>query len=113
MPNHPRPDRVAIRGARVQLLSALADVVNVSRTGVLMHAGHELLVGSEHSLVLELNTVAVRLMARVVRCAPAQVPLPGGALHRRFAVAVTFTNVSAEAQAAIDRACAAVELSGC
>jgi hypothetical protein len=56
MHRRPRPRRVAIRGARVPLANTLADLVNVSRTGVLMQVGYELPPGSEWPLTLAVPT---------------------------------------------------------
>jgi len=50
---HPRPRRVALLGARVQLANTIADVVDVSRTGVRIRASYEWRAGSEWPLGLE------------------------------------------------------------
>ena len=46
---------------------AVADVVNVSRSGVLVRAACELDAASEWPVILEFNSVLVRVAARVVR----------------------------------------------
>ncbi len=115
MPNRPRPRRVAILGARVRLAAAVADLVNVSRTGVLIRASCQLRPGGEWPLVVELPAARVRLSGRVVRCEPAEVPLPGGAaLQGQYALALAFVNPSTDAQAVLDQVCgAAMETGEC
>ena len=106
MSRRPRPRRVAIAGARVQVASTVADLMNVSRTAVLLRLGSALRPGSEWPLVLELPEAPVRLVGRVVRCEPMEVSLPGGtALHGQYALALTFVNPSPEAQTALDQIC--------
>ena len=51
----PRARRVALLGARVQLAITIADVVDVSRTGVRIRASYEWRAGSEWPLVLEIT----------------------------------------------------------
>jgi len=110
MPNELRRRRIVILGARVQLATAVADVVNLSRTGVLIQAGQDLSVGSEWPLVLELNEGALMRLQRVVRSTPVQIPLDNGVLQKRYAIALAFVRMSAEAQVIIDQACERVEL---
>ena len=77
----PRPRRVALLGARVQLANTIADLVNVSRTGVLIRVSYELRANSEWPLVLELPATApVRVTGRVARCESTDVSLPDGAV---------------------------------
>ena len=45
----------------------VADVVNVSRSGVLIRASCDLVAASEWPVILEFNSVLVRVAARVVR----------------------------------------------
>lgn len=107
MPRHPRPRRVAPIGARVQLAHTVADVVDVSQTGVLIRVSDELRPGSEWPLVLELpSAVPVQVTGRVVRCEPVAVSLPAGAvLEGHYQLALTFVDPSTEAEAVLDQVC--------
>jgi hypothetical protein len=105
MPSPPRPRRVAVPGARVHLANTFTDLVNVSRTGVVIRVGYELRLASEWPLMLELSGHAVRVTGRVVRCEPVD-SLPSGAmLTTDYALALTFVNASPEAQTALDELC--------
>ena len=103
----PRPRRVALLGARVQLAITIADVVDVSRTGVRIRVSHKWRAGSEWPLVLELPSAApVQVTGRVVRCEPVAVSLPAGAvLEGHYLLALTFVDPSREAQAVLDQVC--------
>jgi hypothetical protein len=106
MPYRPRPRRIAVLGARMQLADTVVDLLNVSRAGALIRASYELRPDTEWPIVVKLPAAPVRLTGRVVRCESAEVLLPGGAaLQRQYAVAVTFVNPSAEAQAILDQEC--------
>lgn len=110
MVQHPRPSRVVLVGARMRLANMVADLVNVSQTGVLIRAGSELRADSVWPLVLELPaTPAVALTGRVVRCERAEISTPGGAaLRSRYDIALRFMNRSAEAQAILEDVCGTV-----
>lgn len=114
MPSRPRPRRLALSGARVQLANTVTDVVDVSQTGVLVRVGYELRPGSEWPLVLDLpGTAPVRVAGRVVRCEPSDVALPGGAaLRGHYLLALTFVNPSPEAQTVLDQMCGAATETG-
>lgn len=103
----PRPRRVALLGARVQLANTIADLVDVSRIGVLIRASYELRAGSEWPLVLELPAAApVRVTGRVERCEPADVSLPDGAVvQKKYLLAFTFVDLSPEAAAVLAQVC--------
>jgi PilZ domain len=93
-------------GVRVQFGHTVADLVDLSRTGALMHANSKLRPGSEWPMLLELPAAPVRLTGRVVRCVPADVSLPGGAaLRGQYALAITFVDLPAEAQAILEKTC--------
>ena len=96
-----RPRRVALLGARLQLAITIADVVDVSRTGVRIRASHEWRAGSEWPLVLELPAAApMRVVGRVARCDPADGSLPNRAVvQNRYQLAFTFVDLSTEAAA--------------
>ena len=105
MVSRPRSRRVALLGARVQLAITIADVVDVSRTGVRIRASSEWRAGSEWPIVLQLPTAApVRLTGRVARCEPADVSLPNGAMvQKQYLLAFTFVDLSTEAAAVLDQ----------
>jgi hypothetical protein len=107
MPNCPRPRRVALPRARVQLSNTVANVVDVSRSGVLVQAGDALRSGSEWPLVLELPAVPpVRVTGRVARCESADVSLPGGAVLRsQYLLAFAFIDLPGPAVAVLDQVC--------
>lgn len=103
----PRPRRVAPLGARVQLANTIADLVDVSRTGVLIRASYELRAGSEWPLILELPAAGpVRVTGRVERCEPTGVSLPdGGVVQNQHLLAFTFVDLSTEALAVLSQVC--------
>ena len=103
---HPRSRRVALLGARVQLAITIADVVDVSRTGVRIRASHEWRAGCEWPLVLELPAEApMRVIGRVARCEP-DGSLPNGAVvQNQYQLAFTFVDLSTVAAGVLDRVC--------
>lgn len=103
MPNHPRPKRIAITGARAQLASMVADVVNVSRSGALIRTPYEQRPGALWPLLLEFDDSDVQLVARVVRCEPARTPR--WRARQEFAVGVEFIDPSDAARVVLDRIC--------
>ena len=102
-----RDRAVAPIGARAKLANAVADVVDVSQTGVLIRVSDELRPGSEWPLVLESPSAApAQVTGRVVRCEPVAVSLPAGAvLEGHYLLALTFVDPSTEAQAVLDQVC--------
>ena len=94
-------------GGRVQLAHTVTDMLDVSRTGVLIRVSDELRPGSEWPLVLEVPSAApVQVIGRVVRCEPVAVSLPAGAvLEGHYLLALTFVDPSTEAQAVLDQVC--------
>jgi len=94
---------VPLAGARAQLASTLADVVNVSLTGALIHTSTEQRLGAEWPLILELSDRPVQLTARVVRCELAEAPRRDR--RRQFALGVSFVNPPTEAQVVLERVC--------
>src|SRR5476649_1959356 len=103
VPQHVRPRRVPLAGARAHLASTLADVVNVSLTGALIHTSHEQRPGAEWPLTLELSDRAVQLTARIVRCELAEAPRRDR--RRQFALGVAFVNPPTEAQVVLEQVC--------
>jgi CheY-like chemotaxis protein len=99
-----RAARVRVPGARVRLPNAMADVVNLSTTGLLIHTAASVQVGTTLPLVIDLPLEAVPVTGRVASCQPADgTEGPDG--RRLFAVAIGFVSPSAEAQRAIQSAC--------
>ena len=81
---------------------AVADVVNVSRSGVLIRASCELDAAGEWPVILEFNSVLVRVAARVVR---KQEPAKGRAGADRCLVALTFIKPAPSVQAVLKDVC--------
>jgi hypothetical protein len=97
-----RADRVAVPGAYAELASSFAEVINVSRTGALIHTASPHVPGDRWPLVLEFSRTPVQLVARVVRCEP--IAERRGA-RKRYALGLVFVEPSAEALALLDRMC--------
>jgi Tfp pilus assembly protein PilZ len=93
---------VAVAGAYAELARTFAEVVNVSRTGVLVRGAQRHVLGDEWPLLLELGRTPLLLLARVVRCEPVTV-------HRRrrvlYALGLAFVDPPADAVAVLDRVC--------
>lgn len=98
-----RPRRTTIAGARAQFAGIVADVVNASPTGALLHTAHQQPPGAQGPLLLEAGETSIPLTARVVRCEP--VPGPLSTSTGQFAVALAFVDPPPEAQARLDRLC--------
>ena len=105
MVHRSRARRVSLVGARVQLADAIASLVNVSRTGVLIRAGRQLRPGSDWPLMLELNETPVKLTGRVVRLEPAAVSVSDGAVRKQFSIGMLFIKPSTEARLVLDGVC--------
>jgi len=105
--NAPRPPRVSMLRARVQLANTVVDAVNVSPTGMLVRVTYELPAGSEWPLLLEWPSMAsMPLHGRVVRCERADIWLPGGlVLQNHYEIALTFVDLSPAVQAILDDVC--------
>ncbi|HKB10559.1 MAG TPA: PilZ domain-containing protein [Vicinamibacterales bacterium] len=99
----PRSERVAVAGAYAKLARSLAEVVNVSRTGVLIRGPQQPTPGDQWPLLLELGRTPLALRARVVRCEPVADDPRG----RRsvFTMGLAFVDPSAEALEVLDRVC--------
>lgn len=105
MPSSPRPRRIAPQGARARVANADADVVNVSRTGVLIRAPYPLRTGTEWPLTLEISHTPLLLTGRVVRCEPMADPSARrvGPVHHRLAL--RFLSMSQDSQTRLYAAC--------
>jgi hypothetical protein len=108
MSKRPRPRRVAIRGATIQIASTVAEMLNVSRTGALIRLNYQPRTGGEWPLVLDLPAVddALWLTGRVVRCRPAEPHAQHlSVTERHYLTALKFIDPSPEAQAILDGVC--------
>jgi CheY-like chemotaxis protein len=104
----PRSVRVRIPGVRVRLANSVADLVNLSESGVLVHAVAEVPVGSSWPLALELPSATLRLSGRVVSCTLHEGVSPDDAAPRTpYAVALAFVEPSAAARDELQRVCRA------
>jgi len=100
MPFLPRPRRIPMLGGRVHLSRGFADLVNLSRSGVLIRTNYAMRVGSDWPLTLRLQGQSADLLGQVVRCESTDVRLPAGAaLRHQFGIAFRFTDISPEAEA--------------
>jgi len=90
-----------VSGAYAELARTLAEVVNVSRTGVLVRGPARHAPGDEWPVLLELGPTPLLVLARVVRCEA--VTAQRG--RRVYALGLEFVNPSAEALAVLDRVC--------
>src|ERR1019366_6820302 len=91
-----RPTRKPIQGVRAQFGNLECSLANLSATGAMIRSRHELAVGSEALLSLELEPSPLSVRARIVRCEPVDVALPGEVVWRRqeFAMGVMFLDRS-------------------
>lgn len=105
MPSSTRPTRVPVRGARARVGDADADVVNVSRTGVLVRAAYPLRTGTEWPLTLEICHPPLVLTGKVVRCEPLADPSERHALPLHHELALQFLSMPNEARAKLSHAC--------
>ncbi|OFW12179.1 MAG: hypothetical protein A3H96_01525 [Acidobacteria bacterium RIFCSPLOWO2_02_FULL_67_36] len=88
------------------MANALAEVVNVSRTGVLIRAPYPLRPGSQWSLTLEIQKTALALSAQVVRCAPfLSGATQGAGLPVQHESALKFLGVPTESRTTLYEAC--------
>src|SRR5450631_405267 len=89
-----RARRATVHGARLLVANAVAELVNISRTGALVRLGVELQAGGEWPLVLELPSHgSMWLNAKIVRCLPEGTP-PRRAERKtvRFLLGLAFVN---------------------
>ena len=89
-------------GSYAELASSFADVINVSRTGVLIRTAQQHQPGDEWPLILDLAKTPIRVVARVVRCEPLAVRR---GMRPIYSLAMTFVAPSADAQSLLDRVC--------
>jgi len=102
----PRPRRIPMLGGRAHFSHGFADLVNVSRTGVLIRTNYAVRVGSEWPMTLKLSGQSVSVTGRVVRCDQVDVGLPAGAsLRNQFGVALMFIAPPPEAETVLMELC--------
>jgi hypothetical protein len=88
-PQHGRSDPIA--GGYAELASSFADVINVSRTGVLIRTAHQHQPGDQWPLILDLSKTPIRVRARVVGCDP--MPVRRG-VRPMYSLGMTFVDLS-------------------
>jgi hypothetical protein len=91
-----------VAGGYAELASSFADVINVSRTGVLIRTAQHHQPGDEWPLILDLAKTPIRVVARVVRCEPIAVRR---GMRPIYSLAMTFVDPSDEVRSLLDRAC--------
>jgi len=91
-----------VAGGYAELASAFADVINVSRTGVLIRTAQQYQPGDEWPLILDLAKTPIRVVARVVRCEPMAARR---GMRPVYSLAMTFVEPSADAGSLLDRVC--------
>ena len=97
-----RPMRIATQGVRARLGDLECALANVSTTGAMLRTRHEVAIGRESPMVIDLAPKPATVQVRVVRCEPIDVALPGAVWRRQeHALGVTFLHPSGEALQAI------------
>jgi hypothetical protein len=97
-----RPVRVLLQGVRGRIGNMECSLVNVSTTGAMVRSRVDLPAGREVSLEIETEPAPVTTKARVIRCDPVDVPMPGAVWRRPgFAAGLLFVNPSAEVRQAV------------
>jgi len=97
-----RPARTPIHDIRARLGTLECTVANLSLTGAMLRAKREVAVGRDAVLALNLEPQAVTGRARVARCEPLDVPLPGAVWRQQqYAIGVHFLDPSAAFSAAV------------
>jgi hypothetical protein len=96
-----RPVRIPVPGARVRVADVTADLVNVSRTGILIRAPYALHPGTDWPLVLQVSKAVLQIAGRVVRCEATDT----GAGSQGYTLALSFLSPSREVQRWLLQAC--------
>jgi CheY-like chemotaxis protein len=105
-PRASRPARVPTPGLIGRLGDFDCSVGNLSSTGALLLTGQELQLDSVWDLQLNLQSGAVNLKCRIVRCESMEILLQGAVWRRReSAIGVAFEKASAATLQAIGRLC--------
>lgn len=105
MPSSARLRRIALQGAHARLANADVEIVNLSRTGVLVKASHPLRAGTDWALALDLADTSVQVTARVVRCRPGSDPQDTTIGPPHHDLALAFVTKTSEADAALYSVC--------
>ena len=101
-----RSVRVSTGPLQVRIAGILGRLVNVSATGALVRAQHNLHPERETPLRIDVGSEPVELRGRVVRSHAVSIPLPGATWrHQEYAVALAFTQLPPIAKEALRTLC--------
>ena len=101
-----RSVRVATDPYPVRIARASGRLVNVSATGALVHLNRALATEANWPVRVTLEPGPVELEARVVRCQPISIDLPGATwLREEYAIGLAFTSLSPVARQALQQLC--------
>ena len=100
-----RPRRIAVHGTHARLANADVEIVNLSRTGVLVKVSQPLRTGTDWPLVLDLSDTSLQVTGRVVRCRPGSDPQDTTIGPPHHDLALAFVTKSSEADAALYAVC--------
>ena len=101
-----RSVRVSTGPLQVHIAGTLGRLVNVSATGALVGAQHNLHPERETPMRIDVGSEPVELRVRVVRSHAVSIPLPGATWrHQEYAVALAFTQLPPAAQKALKTLC--------
>jgi hypothetical protein len=101
-----RSVRVATDPYPVRIARASGRLVNVSATGALVHLNRALPKEANWPVRVTLEPGPVELEARVVRCQPISIDLPGATwLREEYAIGLAFTSLSPVARQALQQLC--------
>ena len=102
----PRSVRVTTVPYPVRIARASGRLVNVSATGALVHLNRKLATEAQWPVHVTLDPGPVELEARVVRCEPVSVDLPGATwLREEYAIGLAFTSLTPIATHALQLLC--------
>ena len=106
VPSSARSRRIAVHGTHARLANADVEIVNLSRTGVLVKAPHPLRAGTDWPLTLDvMSDTPFEVTARVVRCRPGSDPQDTTIGPPHHDLALAFVTKSSEADAALYAVC--------
>jgi hypothetical protein len=100
-----RPVRVSVPGGVVRIADSRAELVKLSVTGTLVHAGHPIPVGSMWPIELEVPSEIVRLTGRVVSSQAVESSRNGVRAPQTHTVALAFVRPTRGARLALERLC--------
>ncbi len=99
-----RPVRTVIQGVRARMGAVECSIGNLSSTGAMLRSRVPVPVGQEATLVLEAEPKPVSTQARVARCEPVDVAMPGAVWRQQgYALGVAFLNPSLDLRQTVKR----------